>query len=222
MQLQQIKHPNAFKDSKHAHEWLDGLIGIEIGGSSHNPYNILGTKNVSYTRSDNTPFANDERRLIGSRMPVDYVAYMHRLPIVDNSVDFVLNSHVIEHAPDPIQTLKEWHRVVKPGGLIYCVVPHRDRTFDNTRDVSTLDELWERHQTRLPGDPLNPENHYSVWRTKDFIDLVKSMGMIVADFLDVDDKVGNGFTVVIYKPTQKDCELGELRYKYGDNDQVTQ
>jgi SAM-dependent methyltransferase len=205
-----MKHPNAYQDSPHAHMLLNGKKGIEIGGSAHNPFNIPGCKNVSYTRSNDTPFANDEMRLIESRLPIDYIAWMHRLPLVDNSVDFVLNSHVIEHAYDPIATLKEWYRVIKPGGLIFCIVPHKDRTFDKDREVTTLDELWQRHQYSDNGMPgfkpngerevsYNPEHHYSVWRTKDFIDLVESMGMTVDFVLDIDDKVGNGFTVVIKK-----------------------
>ena len=37
-----------FKDSQLAHKYLDGLKGLEIGGSAHNPFN-LDTLNVDYT-----------------------------------------------------------------------------------------------------------------------------------------------------------------------------
>ncbi len=40
-----------------------------------------------------------------------------------NQFDVVSMSDVIEHVPDPRQTLKEVHRVIKPGGILYMVTP---------------------------------------------------------------------------------------------------
>ena len=37
-----------FKESALAHRLLDGLEGIEIGGSAHNPFG-LKTRNVDYS-----------------------------------------------------------------------------------------------------------------------------------------------------------------------------
>jgi ubiquinone/menaquinone biosynthesis C-methylase UbiE len=58
---------------------------------------------------------------------VDIVSPGDQLPLDDNSVDFVISSHVIEHFPDPIKALKEWYRVVKPGGYLYIIAPRRIR-----------------------------------------------------------------------------------------------
>lgn len=43
-----------------------------------------------------------------------------QLPIPDNSVEEILTVHVIEHlAPNEVsKTLKEWHRILKPGGSV--------------------------------------------------------------------------------------------------------
>ena len=41
----------------------------------------------------------------------------------DNSLDFVVASHSLEHFPDTKRTLKEWDRVLKPGGVIAFIVP---------------------------------------------------------------------------------------------------
>jgi phosphatidylethanolamine/phosphatidyl-N-methylethanolamine N-methyltransferase len=41
----------------------------------------------------------------------------------DNSADRLLASHVLEHLPDPCSVLREWSRVVKPGGTISLVQP---------------------------------------------------------------------------------------------------
>ncbi|MDP9179883.1 MAG: class I SAM-dependent methyltransferase [Gemmatimonadota bacterium] len=41
----------------------------------------------------------------------------------DHSFDRLIATHVLEHLPDPVGVLKEWNRVVKPGGLISIVLP---------------------------------------------------------------------------------------------------
>ncbi len=46
--------------------------------------------------------------------------------INDNSFDFVYSSHTIEHLPDPYEGVKNWFRVVKPGGYLIIYLPHRD------------------------------------------------------------------------------------------------
>ena len=42
----------------------------------------------------------------------------------DNELDFVVASHSLEHFPDVKTVLKEWKRVIKPGGVIGVVVPN--------------------------------------------------------------------------------------------------
>ena len=46
--------------------------------------------------------------------------------VKDNSYDFVYSSHTIEHLPDPAEGIKNWFRVVKPGGYLILYLPHRD------------------------------------------------------------------------------------------------
>lgn len=55
--------------------------------------------------------------------------------------DFVLSSHTIEHIADPIRALLEWKRVLRDTGTLILVVPHKDRTFDHRRPVTTLEHL---------------------------------------------------------------------------------
>lgn len=47
----------------------------------------------------------------------------HRLPFDDNTFDVVSNWHVIEHVEDVLQTLEEWKRVMKPGGVMILETP---------------------------------------------------------------------------------------------------
>ncbi len=47
--------------------------------------------------------------------------------------DFVIAAHVIEHMKNPLGALEQWMRVLKPGGLLYLVVPDKRATFDCPR-----------------------------------------------------------------------------------------
>jgi glycosyltransferase involved in cell wall biosynthesis/SAM-dependent methyltransferase len=182
-----------FRESALAHKLLDGLEGIEIGGSAHNPFG-LKTRNVDYM-GGMTVFKEEEVKMCGTFLPVDIVAPGDKLPLEDASVDFVVSSHCIEHFPDPIKTLKEWHRVVRPGGYLYVIAPHKERTFDRDRPRTTLAELIQRHQTGIGPDP--DAAHCSVWITEDFVELIHWLGWSIVTVQDSDDKVGNGFAVVI-------------------------
>jgi len=44
----------------------------------------------------------------------------------DNELDFIVNSHLLEHLKDPIAAMQEWHRALKPGGVLGIAVPNGD------------------------------------------------------------------------------------------------
>jgi SAM-dependent methyltransferase len=48
-----------------------------------------------------------------------------RLPFDDNTFDIVYASHILEHVPwtHTLQTLKEWRRIIKRGGVLEVWVP---------------------------------------------------------------------------------------------------
>jgi len=50
------------------------------------------------------------------------------LPWLDNSVDFVLLEHVLEHLTTPkgVQLLRQVHRMLKPGGVVRIAIPDFD------------------------------------------------------------------------------------------------
>jgi SAM-dependent methyltransferase len=189
--------PHSFPPSQLANKYLTGLRGIEIGGSAHNQF-FLDTLNVNYT-DENTCFSENESLLVGHVLKVDIVAAGDNLPLQDNSVDFVISSHVLEHFWDPIKTLKEWMRVVRPGGFVFMIIPHKERTFDQERPRTSLQELVERHNG-VGSDP-GTHAHFSVWITADVLELCQYLGLNVIEHQDRDDKVGNGFSVVIQKVT---------------------
>jgi SAM-dependent methyltransferase len=78
--------------------------------------------------------------VIGNALLVtpDVIAPAHRLPFPDSSLDFVLTSHLLEHLGDPLGTLVEWRRVLRPGGFLFLRLPDQRGAFDRARTRTTL------------------------------------------------------------------------------------
>jgi len=55
--------------------------------------------------------------------PLDYVCDISDIPVEDGRFDRVLFNQVLEHLPEPGSALAELHRVLKPGGRMFCSVP---------------------------------------------------------------------------------------------------
>lgn len=70
----------------------------------------------------------------------------HRLPFPDATFDVLSSWHVIEHVPDVSQTLAEWFRVIKPGGIVVLETP----------DAGYLKARWQgaRYAKFWPADHL--------------------------------------------------------------------
>ncbi|MBI5815084.1 MAG: glycosyltransferase [Nitrospinae bacterium] len=57
----------------------------------------------------------------------DVTASGDHLPMfADGELDYVIARHNLEHYGDPLAALREWRRVLKPGGLIGIVLPDDD------------------------------------------------------------------------------------------------
>jgi SAM-dependent methyltransferase len=182
-----------FRDSALAHQLLDGLKGVEIGGSSHNCFG-LDTINVDIYPGMDTVYKKAEIDLCGEAMPVDVVAPGDALPFPDKSFDFVISSHVIEHFFDPIKALKEWARVARK--YIYIIVPQPDaEPSDRGKLITPLDTLLARHSGEIP--EKKTDEHHTRWTCETFIQMCAALGFHVSHWQNPDDKVGNGFTVVI-------------------------
>jgi predicted SAM-dependent methyltransferase len=64
----------------------------------------------------------------------------------DETQDFVIASHLLEHLVDPLRQLSEMHRVLKPGGVLLVFLPDRRFTFDRKRSPTPLAHLIEDHR----------------------------------------------------------------------------
>ena len=193
-----------FRESKLAHQYLDGLESvIEIGASAHNPFNIKCKEYKNIDFSADEIFHRVQKETCGEIAPIHVISLADDLPLRDESVDAVLSSHVLEHCFDPIKTLKEWLRVTKKDGFLFMIIPHKERTFDAEKPLTEVAELVSRHNGMVSfktyGVEKDDHRHWNIWDTQTFLKLMIEMNLKVVQYQDSDDKVGNGFTFVIQK-----------------------
>ena len=59
---------------------------------------------------------------------LDIVSDILSIPLPDHSVDAIMCTEVLEHIPDPIGAIKEFSRLVKPGGYLLITAPFASLT----------------------------------------------------------------------------------------------
>ncbi|WP_439664155.1 methyltransferase domain-containing protein [Lentzea sp. HUAS TT2] len=152
---------SSYDDFKHL---FLGKIGLEIGG----PTRLFKRGNLvpvypDAGRIDNCNFSAQtlwEGSIVegatfryhdGSEPGVQYVAEATDLNMIaDDTYEFVLSSHVVEHTANPIQAMTEWKRVLKEQGTLVLVAPHLEGTFDRNRPVTTLAHMIEDFENKTP------------------------------------------------------------------------
>ena len=120
-------------------------------------------KNIQYTTTDlNSPIA-------------DVKADICQLPFEDNSYDFIICNHVLEHIPDHLQAMRELYRVLAPRGTAILQVPYEaDRA--TTFEDNSITDPKERAQI------FGQYDHVRVYGM-DYFDTLRSVGFAV-DALD--------------------------------------
>jgi SAM-dependent methyltransferase len=63
----------------------------------------------------------------------------------EHQYDWIIASHVIEHAPDLIGFLNECESILKPDGVLSLAVPDKRYCFDRFRPVSGLGKVIDAH-----------------------------------------------------------------------------
>ncbi|MEX1104202.1 MAG: methyltransferase domain-containing protein, partial [Dehalococcoidia bacterium] len=142
-----------------------------------------------------TAYPSDERRELvqeiespeyGERhryVCVCFDAETERFPFDDNSFDVVIWSEVIEHlTQNPVHTLGEIHRVLKPGGCVVISTPNASRA----DSVLTLARGYNIYDPYHLGAVLAGSRHSREYTYAELVDLVRGCGFEVDRAEDID------------------------------------
>lgn len=88
--------------------------GIDVGCGS----NKISSETIGVDLA-----ASGELNYQGSVSEANIKANGDDLPFVNEELDYVVARHNIEHYANPLKTLREWYRVLKPGGRVGITTP---------------------------------------------------------------------------------------------------
>ncbi len=156
-----IENYKLYKDS------LSAKAGLEIGG----PSGIFKRRNILpvYSIINTLDGCNYDYKTIwegkiahGAYLPnkvkycgKQFISEATDLSFIESEkYDFILSSHCIEHIANPLKALVEWKRVLKTNGYFLLVVPHKEKTFDHNRSVTSMEHIIEDYYDEKKEDDL--------------------------------------------------------------------
>jgi predicted SAM-dependent methyltransferase len=113
-----LRHPLApfSRPRKYVNSLIYHLYGYRLFGSPWEGIQLGGgpTPIKSFCNIDASIFC-----------PADVIGRVERLKLPTASAHTIYTSHTLEHLPRfwALPTLREWHRVLRPGGRLYVLVP---------------------------------------------------------------------------------------------------
>jgi len=140
-------------------------VGIEVGGPSGLFESFLplyqvvkrvdGVNYSEHTLWDN-PHQGVSQYIYGEGKLGDQyiVEATDLLGIADNTYDFLLSSHSLEHIANPMKAVKEWLRVLKSGSQILIIVPNKEYCFDHRRQNTTFEHVLDDYYKNIGEDDL--------------------------------------------------------------------
>jgi SAM-dependent methyltransferase len=144
-----------------AYRYIRGS-GIEIGALNLPLQTYHGAK-VRYV--DRLP--TDKLRLAcpevadQTLVEVEHVEDGEKLASIANeSCDFVIANHMIEHTRNPIGAIENMFRVLKTNGILYLALPDKRFTFDAGRAITSYEHL-KRDYFESP--ECSDAEHYRDW-----------------------------------------------------------
>ena len=106
-----------------AREINSNSLILDIGAGS-SPYKKF-FKGQRYISTDFAYTWNMEQK-----SKLDFISDAHKIPVKSGSVYAIINTEVLEHTSNPEEVLREFYRILKPGGNLFLTVP----------------QSWELHQ----------------------------------------------------------------------------
>ena len=133
----------------------DGLSILDAGaGELRNKKYCEHLHYVSQDKCEYTGGSQGELMQTGSwdTHDVDIISDITEIPVDDASFDVVLCTEVLEHVPDPLKTLNELVRILKPGGKLIITAPFCSLTHFAPFHFSTgFNRYYYKHHLNLLG-----------------------------------------------------------------------
>ena len=141
--------------------------GIEIGGPSEvfRPYSYIPIYN-HIKKLDGVNFSNntiwegeissgENYKYFKNRVGEQYIMDATDLSgIQSDKYDFLISSNCLEHIANPLKAIKEWERVVKPGGQLLILVPNNKFGLDINRSITKFEHILEDYEKNIGEDDL--------------------------------------------------------------------
>jgi SAM-dependent methyltransferase len=153
--------------TKLAAQYLLGQ-GIEIG-ALHRPIVLDGSHQKAtilyLDRLDSASLRNTYPELKDLNLvDVDIVDNGETLQeIKDNSLDFIIANHFIEHCENPLGTIRNHVKKLKGNGILFYAIPNKTMTFDKKRPTTTFEHLVKDDQY---GPEISRFSHHQEWVEK--------------------------------------------------------
>ena len=90
----------------------------------------------------------------------------------NNSFDIVIGNHMLEHIPDDAKAMKEFYRIVKPGGIAILQVPYSDTI------PATLEEPFINDRKRQ-SELFGQNDHVRLYQLADYMERLRRTGFNV-------------------------------------------
>lgn len=146
-----------------ASTYLNGA-GIEIG-ALHNPLRVPGHVKVKYVDRMRAEELRKQYPELNTQnlVNIDVVDDGEKLAnFKDQSLDFVIANHFLEHSQDPIVTVSNQLRVLNPNGILYLALPDKRYTFDIDRPVTSFEHMVKDFEE---GPGWSRRKHFEEWAT---------------------------------------------------------
>jgi SAM-dependent methyltransferase len=101
----------------------------------------------------------------------------HALALRDGSFDLVYGRYLLEHVTDPLQVLREMHRVLRRGGRV-CLQENDILVSRFDPDVASFDLVWRQFaalQQHLGGDPFVGKRLFALLKRVGFREIALSL-----------------------------------------------
>ena len=141
--------------------------GIEIG-ALHQPFDLsdLPVTRVRYV--DRMPV--EQLRLQYPELNNEHFVHIDLIDdgqvlatIPDESLDFIIANHMIEHCDNPLGALETWLSKLRHGGIVFMAVPDQRKGWDERREVTSLEHILQDYRSTAVERKARNYEHFKSW-----------------------------------------------------------